>query len=193
MKTFGLMKHSNKLTKANAQHLLAKIAADGSPSAVLFLSSGINIFELTLRYCRYFGKQSDVIGNTMATVPNNRLYPIRLWLLTTIIVGPILLGLGGALYDASYYKNSANIGVIFLFILFGLAFSLPTFMVVWLAHSSLEGRFSPVLLKWLLVILAVIGVFVTFSFIGGSMARTYSLFYAAAVIVSGLVLQSWKS
>ncbi|NTS44024.1 hypothetical protein HRG84_24310 [Flavisolibacter sp. BT320] len=129
----------------------------------------------------------------MATVPNNRVYPFRLWLLTTIIVGPILLGLGSALYDTSYFKNSANVGVSFLFIPFGIAFSIPTFMVVWLAHSSLAGKLSPVLLKWLLIFLAVIGVFVTFSLIGGSMARTYCLFYAAAVIVSGLILQGWKS
>jgi hypothetical protein len=129
----------------------------------------------------------------MATVPNNRVYPFRLWLLTTIIVGPILLGLGGALYDTSYFKNSTHIGVIFLFIPLGIAFSIPTFMVVWLAHSALAGKLSSVLLKWLLVFLAVVGVFVTFSLIGGSMARTYSLFYAAAVIVSGLVLQGWKS
>lgn len=129
----------------------------------------------------------------MATVQNNRVYPFRLWLLTTMIVGPVLLGLGSALYDASYIKNSANVGVIFLFIPFGIAFSIPTFMVVWFAHSSLKGKLSPVLLKWLLVFLAVIGVFITFSLIGGSMARTYSLFYAAAVIVSGLILQGWKS
>jgi hypothetical protein len=129
----------------------------------------------------------------MATVPNNRLFPFRLWLLTTIIVGPVLLGLGSAFYDSSYFNNSANLGVIFLFIPFGLAFSLPTFSVVWLAHSSLAGKLSPVLIKWLLVFLAVIGVFVTFSLIGGSVAKTYSLFYSAAVVVSGLILQGWKS
>jgi hypothetical protein len=57
----GMMKHSNKLTKANAQHLLAKIAADGSHSAALNQLSDITIFELTFRYCRYFGKQSNVV------------------------------------------------------------------------------------------------------------------------------------
>ena len=110
-----------------------------------------------------------------------------------MIVGPVLLGLGSTLYDTGYLRNSANIGVIFLFIPLGIAFSIPRFMVVWLIYSSLSGKFSPVLLKWLLVFLAVIGVFVTFSLIGGSMARTYSLIYAVAVIVSGLILQRWKS
>jgi hypothetical protein len=129
----------------------------------------------------------------MSTVSDHRLFPFRLWLLTTIIVGPILLSLGSTLYDSSYFNNSVNLGVIFLFIPFGLAFSLPTFMAVWLAHSSSARKLAPVLMKWLLIILAVIGVFVTFSLIGGSMAKTYSLFYAAAVVVSGLILRGWKS
>ena len=129
----------------------------------------------------------------MATVTNNRLFPFRLWLLTTVIVGPILLGLGSALYNSSHFNNPVNFSVILLFIPFGLAISLPTFMVVWLAHSSLIGKLSPVLLKWLLVFIAVIGVLVTFSLIGGSMAKTYSLFYSAAVVVAGLILQGWKS
>jgi len=41
--------------------LLAKIAAAGSQSTVLILYYDITIFELTVRYCRYFGKQSDVV------------------------------------------------------------------------------------------------------------------------------------
>jgi hypothetical protein len=113
--------------------------------------------------------------------------------LTTMIVGPVLIGLEGALYDSRYFSNAANLGVIFLFIPFGMAFSLPTFMVVWLAHLSLAGIISPLLVKCLLIILAVVGVFVTFATIGGSMAKTYSLLYSIAVVVSGLILQRWKS
>ena len=125
----------------------------------------------------------------MATVSTKRLFPVRLWLLTTIIVGPVLLCLASVLYDASFFNNAENLSVLFLFIPFGLAFSLPTFIVVWLVHFSLGGRYSPIIMKWLLIFLAIIGVFITFAIIGGSITGTYSLIYAGAVIISGLILR----
>jgi hypothetical protein len=129
----------------------------------------------------------------MAVITKSKLFPVRLWLLTTIIVGPILLCFGSALYDSTYFNKSANLGIIFLFIPFGLFFSLPTFIVVSLTHSLLSEKIATILLKWLLICVAVIGVLVTFSLIGGYMAKTYSLFYSAAVIVSGLILLTWKT
>ena len=82
-----------------------------------------------------FGKyrNTTVGGNTMTTVRNNRLFPFRLWLLTAMIVGPVFLGWEVL---CTIPVISADLCIIFLFIPFGIAFSLPTFMVVWLTHAS---------------------------------------------------------
>ena len=129
----------------------------------------------------------------MTAMNSNRFFPLHFWLLTTIIVGPILLSLGSALYNSNYFDNSANIGVIFLYIPFGLFFSLPTFLIVWLTYSILGQKLPPILMKLLLISLAVIGVLVTFSLIGGSTANANSLVYSIAVVLSGLMLRLKKS
>jgi hypothetical protein len=132
-------------------------------------------------------------NNPMERITSNRLFPLQLWLLTTVVVGPILLSMGNALSDSGYFKNSANIGVTFLFIPFGLFFSFPTFAIVWLTYSLMEKRLSPFLMKLLLMGVAIIGVIVTFSLIDGSMAKTYSLLYSASIGLSSLILRVTKS
>ena len=129
----------------------------------------------------------------MAMIINNRLFPLHLWLLTTGIVGPILISLGSVLDDSTYFNNSANIGVIFLLIPFGLVFSIPTFLIVSLAHSSVAQKLTPLFMKLLIMSIAVAGVFISFSLIGGLMANTYSWYYASGVILSGLILRVKKS
>jgi hypothetical protein len=125
----------------------------------------------------------------MALSTNKKNLPVYLWLLTTCVVGPILLLLGSGLYDSNYLKNPINIGVVLLFIPFGMIFSLPTFLVVWLVHLIVGQTLTPILIKLLLISVSIAGIFITFLLIDGSMAMSYSWCYAISVVISGLILQ----
>jgi hypothetical protein len=128
----------------------------------------------------------------MALSTNKKFLPVYLWLLTTCIVGPILLLLGSGLYDSNYLKNPLNIGVVLLFIPFGMTFSLPTFLVVWLVHLMVGQTLTPILMKLLLISVSIAGIFITFLLIDGSMSISYSWYYAISVILSGLILRVKK-
>jgi hypothetical protein len=128
----------------------------------------------------------------MATVHYNKLYALQLWLLTVLLVAPIVLGLTSMLNQANYLNNSANIGVIFLFAIMGLFFSLPTFLVVGLTYTLLHEKLSVVTIKLLVTVIAILGVFLTFWLIGGSMVKTYSLVYAGSILFANVFVKVRK-
>ncbi|ANE52299.1 hypothetical protein SY85_19225 [Flavisolibacter tropicus] len=127
----------------------------------------------------------------MTGVTYNKLFPLQLWVLT-IVLGPILLCIGGAVYDIGLLDNTKNLEVILLFIPFGLFFSLPTFLVVCLAYFLTQEKLPATFVRLLLIILAIIGVCVTFWLIEGSLAIPLSITYSLTVVISSLFLKVRK-
>ncbi len=123
----------------------------------------------------------------------NKLYPLKTWLTTVVVISPILLFGGSAIFDPSYYKNSDNYFIILLFIVFGLLYSIPTFVVGNLTFIILCRRLdSPFLIKTIFSVFCIAGIFITFSIIGGSEATLYSFFYSAGVIISSFIFKVLK-
>ncbi|WP_116545489.1 hypothetical protein [Pontibacter virosus] len=113
----------------------------------------------------------------------NKLYPIQLWLTTIILVAPLLMILAGLV------NNEWNMGfeVLLLFVFFGLAFSLPAFLVCFAFYKILTVKISsPILIKILLNLIIVGAVLITFALISGSLAFRLSIVYSASVVIASL-------
>src|SRR5687768_6704677 len=108
-------------------------------------------------------------------------YPLRHWL-TSLAIGPLI----AFTYETISYKvpNDA-FGTYFLFVTFGLVFSLPIFILYVLTFNKLlQTKMSGWTIKIILDIVAVIGVIVTFSMIKGTMTLRASIFYSIAILLA---------
>lgn len=124
-----------------------------------------------------------IIGNEMETQLKNKLYPVQLWLTSTIVIAPLLLVVIGLINDV---KNS-GLETIPLFMMFGLVLSIPVFLICLFAYRLLlQKDSSAILIKIVLAIITIVGVFITFIIISGSMAYMLSLVYSSSVIISSL-------
>lgn len=123
----------------------------------------------------------------------NKLYPLKVWLTSIVIIAPFLLFIGSMILDSSYYKNPDNYFILLLFIGFGLLYSLPTFLICYLTFeiSSYKTN-SPLLIKALFNVVCITGIFITFSLIGGSEITQDGFFYSASVIISSLIFKVFK-
>jgi len=128
-----------------------------------------------------------------ATIKNSW-YPLQLWLTTIVFIAPILLFLGSFFYHVDYSKTPSNFSVLVLFILFGLAFSSPAFLAIWLIYELLFSKIhSALLIKILISIVSIAGVFITFSGPKGSMAPQLEFVYSASIIISSCFFKVRKN
>src|SRR5882672_110448 len=108
-------------------------------------------------------------------------YPLKHWL-TSLTIGPLL----AIVYDAistSQLMTDA-LGIYFLYVTFGLFFSLPVFLLYLLTFNKIvKTKKSSLTVKVILNIVAVVGVIVTFSLIKGTSTFMASIFYSVALIV----------
>ena len=120
----------------------------------------------------------------------NRSYPIKLWLLSIGVLAPILLSLGASMNHTNYFNRNINIGVIILFVLFGLLLSSPTFIVTLFSFIKLSQKIKSILLlKVIINLIAILGVIITFSFIGvNSNKGLYIGTYCISIVISSLFL-----
>ena len=115
----------------------------------------------------------------------NRFYPLRLRLFT-INITPVL-----SVFWNRLSNSNSNIEVILLFILFGLLFSAPTFMVVFLLYQSIRNSGLAVwILKSIIIVVAVIGMVVTLTMIGGSAMPALKWAYAISISIIGYFLKA---
>lgn len=116
-------------------------------------------------------------------------YPFKHFL-TTLLIGPFM----PIFFDAKSYVEGAPSLIKFfesvletypLFLTFGLAFALPTFILYYFFYKLLIGTSIPDIgIKLLLNTEAIIGLIITFKLIDGSYAPTGTLSYAIAVVLS---------
>ena len=113
----------------------------------------------------------------------NNLYPIQLWLTTIVFVAPLLMIVAGLIND----EWNMGLEVLPLFIMFGLAFSLPSLLVCFAAYKILTVKISsPILIKILLNLIMVGAVLITFALISGSLAFRLSIVYSASIVISSI-------
>jgi len=126
----------------------------------------------------------------MSKTMNDKSYTTKLWLLSTVVLAPLFLSVGASLYSPGYFNRSANLGVIFLFVAFGLVLSAPTFLVIALAFLELRKKYKSVFfLKTVIAVISIAGVFVTFTLIGINENKTlYILVYSLSILFASTVL-----
>ena len=115
----------------------------------------------------------------MKTASINKKYPFLLWL-TSITIGAFFV-------EIFWYKDigAESLQMIALYLVFGAGLSLPVFIIFLISFWILTNRLSSgLLIKVLLDIIVIIGVFITFAVIKGSMELTTSLIYSGSVILS---------
>ncbi len=114
------------------------------------------------------------------------IYPLKLWIISIGIVAPIILGLFTTINNFSNLGKNNSIGVIFIFILFGLLFSIPTFLVSIILFKILfEKSISTIVIKVLINLIGISGVIITFRIMEfNDYGNTYALIYSFSIIVS---------
>jgi hypothetical protein len=118
----------------------------------------------------------------------NLRYPILHWS-TTLLLGPILFVTGAAIMHWGGVLADA-VEILWLCLVFGLALSIPTLIVylavfIWLGN----GRMTGWLLKGSLNVVAVSGIGITLFLLGGTLMPVLFWSYAAAVIVTSVLLR----
>lgn len=120
----------------------------------------------------------------------NKFYPLKLWLLSILIVAPLLLIVVSLILNSSEIKKPEDFFVVILFMLVGLVYSIPTCIVSFLFYKILARNLKSVfLIKFFLNAVVITGVFITFWIINGSEKLRFSLFYSASVIISSLLIR----
>jgi hypothetical protein len=113
----------------------------------------------------------------------SRYYPIKHWL-TTLMIGPLLLGIYEAI-RASDRNVWGELQTYPLFLVLGLVYSFPVFLMYCLAFNLLiKTTATPWLIKTILNTGAIACVFISFKIIGGSLALTLSIAYSMALLIS---------
>lgn len=120
----------------------------------------------------------------------NYSYVIKLWLISVGVVSPIFLGMFTISNNSGDFRLNDSLGVIVLFIFFGLFFSIPTLLLCLAVFWGLrKTRISNLYLKLVLDLISILGIYVTFYFIDmGAMMNAYFLIYAVSVVISSIII-----
>lgn len=120
----------------------------------------------------------------------NKLYPVQLWLTSIVFFAPVIFIIVELFNDTDYSGNSSNVGIFVLLILFGILFSVPTFLVTLLIYELAYHKISSAFLIQVLInTISIAGIFITLTLISGSMIPQLKIIYTASVILTSLVLK----
>ena len=113
---------------------------------------------------------------------NNSAYPFKHWF-SSLIVAPLILMVQDYFSGNNSFSNA--IGIYMLFIIFGLFFSFPVFVLYFILYNFLIGKnFKTITTKVILNFATIAGVFVTIKLIGGSaMTVNLALYYSVTIII----------
>ncbi len=116
-------------------------------------------------------------------------YPLKHWL-TTILLGPLFPIVFSLIFGEQYGQEENQIAFYPLFLLFSIAFSMPTIFMYYLIYYYLKTTdIKPTHLKLTVIIWTILGISMTFLFMGGKSTIYYIIIYSIAAIISGLI---WK-
>ena len=117
--------------------------------------------------------------------PLNKYYPVKLWAIT-LCLGPLIMYIIGCINEG-FTGSFELLPLIPLFIFFGVIYSCPVLVLVYITFLALMKYSSSKLLVIIIIaVVSIIGIYVTFYLVGGSMAIELPLFYSAAVILASI-------
>lgn len=113
------------------------------------------------------------------------------WIIT-IIIGPILLSLHEILF-----KNQSIISMlelIPLFIFMGITCSIPV-LILHIITFNLLTKFisSKILMKFILTVVGITGISITFNIIGGTLSDRLTIYYSIAITLSSIFVKMKNS
>ena len=122
-----------------------------------------------------------------------RTYIIGHWALT-LLIAPFTSQAIEYIYGTNPHQVVGLLEAYPITVLFSIAFSLPTFLI-YLAFfyflSKQDVNFA--VSKFILIIISVLGIFITQTIIKGSMSRDIIIAYSVTSIIVGLVLRLKKA
>ena|SRR5215217_1126460 len=117
-------------------------------------------------------------------------YPLRQWLIT-ISLGPLILPL--IELSLNNFRNAIGLLEVYpLFLLFGIAFSLPTLLVYFIIYRFLTKRQNP---EWIvkanLNLVAILGIAATYRFnlTKGNLTLKLFIAYCSVILLSSIILR----
>ena len=116
-------------------------------------------------------------------------YLIGHWALT-LLVAPFTSQAIEYIYGANPHQVAGLLEVYPITVLFSIAFSLPTFLIYLACFyflSKQDVNFS--VSKFILIVISVLGIFITQTIIKGSMSHDIIIAYSVTSIIAGLVLR----
>ena len=123
---------------------------------------------------------------------NFYLYPVRHWL-TSLAVGPLLVFISNIVINSADINANDFFANYILLFFFGLIFSLPTIVFYYVVYNLLIKRqTSPVIIKIILDIVAVLGMCLTLHLIGGTAIPGMYAPYSTAIVVCSLFYKTEK-
>ena len=130
-----------------------------------------------------------VIGNFLQTLTMNQNYLFKHWL-STLVLAPFLPSVYGLIFKPISGQIVGLLEVYPITLIFSFLFSLPTLLVCFFVLRLLIKRdINPVLTKFILIVLTVIGIATTIFIIGGSLSATLIFAYSLASIITGCIIR----
>ena len=121
----------------------------------------------------------------------NPLYPFKHWL-TSLAIAPLLLFIFAAL-KSTINSSADTFAYYILFVAIGFIWSFPTFIVYYFLYIFLvKKRTSPLLIKIILDIEAVLGMFITLKLTGGTAIPDMYAPYFIAIVISSFFYRTEK-
>ena len=123
----------------------------------------------------------------------NNWYPLQVWFLTIVIIAP----LETIIYNRFFTENIAPLADrytwIILLVSFGLFFSFPVLIIYYLLFSLLiKKKIRPLVIKFILYLFSITGIYLTFALIHGSMVNLLSMIYSASVILPSFIFKIYR-
>ena len=118
-----------------------------------------------------------------------RTYLIGHWVLT-LIIAPFMSQAIDYFYGTNPHQVVGLLEVYPITLLFSIAFSLPTFLIYLTCFYFLSKQdINFIVAKLILIVISVLGIFITQTIIKGSMSNDIIIAYSVTSIIVGLVLK----
>jgi hypothetical protein len=118
-----------------------------------------------------------------------RAYVIGHWALT-LLIAPFTSQAIDYFYGTNPHQVVGLLEVYPISLLFSIAFSLPTFLIYLTCFYFLSKRnVNLVVAKLMLIVISVLGIFITQTIIKGSMSNDIIIAYSITSIIVGLILK----
>ncbi len=116
------------------------------------------------------------------------LYPMKVWLTALFLVAPFCLWLKNSIHYGDFRISLDDLSFVFLLGVVGSILSLPVYGILFLTFRLLTRKnVSTAHIRWILDILCVLGIFVTFKLIDETPDMVTALCYSFSVIIASLL------